>query len=274
MIMFYNNFLALQRILLWPIFQILYILFFVIYFQIVPSIFQLFLGVLFILIIEGVGTSICLHRYFSHTAFKTSRIFQFVLGFIGSITNHGPLLWWSSIHNRHHAHCDSPEDPHSVTQTNFFYAYVGFMLYEGDYKLKCLPRKYRKIELLFLNQVPFAPLFIFSFLLINMTSVATFVYVYWIPSVITLLFTLRSNLINHPKSNKKKCKAVDNPGIIPKVGFILGEGFHADHHNYAGRAKRPGLDLPYLLVLKPLNYFGIIWDLKQMYSANKLQTET
>ena len=68
---------------------------------------------------------------------------------------------------------------------------------------------------------------------------------------------------------QKKCKAVDDPGVIPKVGVILGEGFHADHHKYVGRAKRPGKDLPYFLYLKPLNYLGIIWDLKQMYPANK-----
>jgi len=79
----YKNVLAIQRILLWPIFQLVYILLFIIYFQLVPSIFQLFLGTLSILTIEGIGLSICLHRYFAHTAFKTSRIFQFVLGFFG-----------------------------------------------------------------------------------------------------------------------------------------------------------------------------------------------
>ena len=269
MMIFYKNVLAIQRILLWPIFQLVYIALFIIYFQLVPSIFQLLLGTLSIIIIEGIGLSICLHRYFAHTAFKTSRIFQFVLGFLGTITNHGPILWWSSIHNRHHAYCDKPEDPHSYTQNDFFYAYVGWMLYEGDYKLKFLPKKFKKTELIFLNRFPFVPLLIVSSLLINVTSVSTFVYVYWIPSVITLLFTLWFNVVYHPKLDKKECKAVDDPGVIPKVGVILGEGFHADHHKYVGRAKRPGKDLPYFLFLKPLNYLGIIWDLKQMYPANK-----
>ena len=56
-------------------------------------------------------------------------------------------------------------------------------------------KKVKQTELIFLNRFPFVPLLIGISLLINVTSVSTFVYVYWIPSVITLLFTVVTPLI-------------------------------------------------------------------------------
>ena len=48
----------------------------------------------------GFGMSMCLHRYFAHGAFKTSRGVQFLLALIGSMSLQGGILWWSSKHNR------------------------------------------------------------------------------------------------------------------------------------------------------------------------------
>jgi hypothetical protein len=46
------------------------------------------------------------HRYFAHRAYKTSRVFQFVLAWLGcSALQKGPL-WWAAHHRRHHRHSD------------------------------------------------------------------------------------------------------------------------------------------------------------------------
>ena len=42
----------------------------------------------------------------------------------------GPV-WWASKHRRHHKFCDKPEDPHSWTQTNFLYAWIGWTSFES-----------------------------------------------------------------------------------------------------------------------------------------------
>ena len=44
---------------------------------------------------------------------------------------------------------------------------------------------------------------------------------------------------------------------------LVGEAFHEDHHEYPRRAHRPGYDMPYALVLQPLEKLGLIWDLQQ-----------
>jgi stearoyl-CoA desaturase (delta-9 desaturase) len=66
------------------------------------------------------------HRYFSHRGYKTSRIFQFVLAFLGtSCTQKGPL-WWAATHRRHHRYSDQPGDPHSPKE-GFWYSHQGWI---------------------------------------------------------------------------------------------------------------------------------------------------
>jgi stearoyl-CoA desaturase (Delta-9 desaturase) len=41
------------------------------------------------------------HRYFSHRAYSTSRVFQFLLAFAAQSTAQKSVLWWAAMH-RHH----------------------------------------------------------------------------------------------------------------------------------------------------------------------------
>ena len=59
------------------------------------------------------------HRYFSHNSFKTSRPFQFILGFLGTMAAQKDPLWWASHHRLHHAHADTELDPHSARIKGF-----------------------------------------------------------------------------------------------------------------------------------------------------------
>merc|ERR1719352_2024244 len=70
--------------------------------------------------------SACLHRYFSHKGFKCGRVTQFALHVTGCLASQGPPLWWASKHRRHHAHCDTPLDPHSPVVYSDLYAWIGW----------------------------------------------------------------------------------------------------------------------------------------------------
>src|SRR5690242_16445810 len=59
------------------------------------------------------------HRYFSHRSFKTSRWFQFVLAFLGSLSVQKGVLWWAAHHRHHHRFSDQQEDVHSPIQRGF-----------------------------------------------------------------------------------------------------------------------------------------------------------
>src|SRR3954471_10447225 len=68
------------------------------------------------------------HRYFAHRAYKTSRVFQFLLALLGSsATQKGPL-WWAAAHRVHHKYSDTPKDVHSPKQRGFWYAHIGWWL--------------------------------------------------------------------------------------------------------------------------------------------------
>jgi stearoyl-CoA desaturase (Delta-9 desaturase) len=64
-------------------------------------------------VMTGVGISVGYHRLFTHRAFETNRVVQFVLAVLGSMAVEGPLLKWAALHRRHHQHSDTRDDPHS-----------------------------------------------------------------------------------------------------------------------------------------------------------------
>jgi stearoyl-CoA desaturase (delta-9 desaturase) len=63
--------------------------------------------------LTGLGISVGFHRLFTHRAFDTHPVIQFILGVLGSMAVQGPLLRWAAYHRLHHQHSDQPDDPHS-----------------------------------------------------------------------------------------------------------------------------------------------------------------
>ena len=53
------------------------------------------------------------HRYFSHRAFRASRITQFVMAVLGCTAGQRGPIWWAAHHREHHLAADTPDDPHS-----------------------------------------------------------------------------------------------------------------------------------------------------------------
>tara|TARA_B100000530_G_C15899461_1_gene464767 strand:+ start:444 stop:1292 length:849 start_codon:yes stop_codon:yes gene_type:complete len=59
------------------------------------------------------GTDIGLHRYDAHKSFKTSKAKRIFLLFWSIPCMSGSPLHWAVVHRKHHAECDSENDPHS-----------------------------------------------------------------------------------------------------------------------------------------------------------------
>ena len=68
------------------------------------------------------------HRYFSHRAFKTGRIFQFILAWVGTSSAQLGPMWWAANHRHHHQHSDKEEDIHSPVVKDAFWAHIGWVL--------------------------------------------------------------------------------------------------------------------------------------------------
>jgi stearoyl-CoA desaturase (delta-9 desaturase) len=230
----------------------------------------------------GCCMSICLHRYFAHNAFSTSRPFQFVLGIVGSMAIQGGVLWWASKHLRHHKHCDTAKDPHSPTQTSEMYAWLWWMYYETHHDWVYLPKRLLTPEMLLINLLFPFPNALLTLALVPYLGKEWALFVCWVPGIFGALATTRFNVEYHPPHDDHEVdeciginKESGDKGIGPlrlewlavycpwMFEPLVGEAFHLDHHEHPRRAHRPGYDVPYTLVLKPLADLGIIWDLQQ-----------
>lgn len=60
------------------------------------------------------GVELGYHRLLTHRSYKASRGLKIALAGLGSMAFQGPVIWWSSIHRKHHKHSDAPGDPHSM----------------------------------------------------------------------------------------------------------------------------------------------------------------
>src|SRR5262245_13650252 len=63
-------------------------------------------------VVRMFGITAGYHRYFAHRAYKTSRLFQFVLAWLGCMAMQKGPLWWAGHHRQHHKHSDQEDDPH------------------------------------------------------------------------------------------------------------------------------------------------------------------
>lgn len=64
-------------------------------------------------VLTVLGITVGFHRLFTHRAFETNRVVEFILGVLGSMAVQGRLFTWVALHRRHHQHSDEVNDPHS-----------------------------------------------------------------------------------------------------------------------------------------------------------------
>ncbi len=71
---------------------------------------ELFLGMWFV---SGIGITVGFHRHFAHKGFKTNTPVKVIVTIMGCMAAQGPLIYWVSLHRRHHENSDQIGDPHS-----------------------------------------------------------------------------------------------------------------------------------------------------------------
>ena len=207
------------------------------------------------------------HRYFSHRAFKTSRVFQFILAFIAMTTSQRGVLWWAAHHRRHHKHSDQPGDLHSPVTHGFWRSHVLWMFLEGasDTDTDRIKDFAKYPELRWLDRwfvVPPILLGLSCWLLFGMTGLV--VGFFW-STVLTWHGTFLINSLAHV-FGKRRFETSDDSRNNPLLALItLGEGWHNNHHRYQASARNGfywwELDITYAS-LKVLSWLGIVWDLR------------
>ncbi len=243
--------------------------------------FILFFGLWFI---SGLGVTLGYHRHVGHRAFKASNFVRGTLIGMGFLGTQGPLISWAATHRLHHSSSDEPDDPHSPNLhgkdlfsriKGLFHAQVMWMrkhdypsvshfvpdLYHDRFIMK-LDRYYMKVAIAGLIFPAVVGAFYYQTLIGTLNCflwgsvIRLFVVDHIIWSINSVLHTTGKRLFETGDESR-------NGYFISLI--TLGESFHNNHHAFPGSAffglawYRPD---PAYWVLKTLEYFGLVWDIR------------
>lgn len=187
----------------------------------------------------GFGITAGYHRLFSHRSFKSTKVFDAIALFFGTMGCQGSALRWCFDHRLHHAHVDTDADPYSINK-GFWYAHF-LWIFERQ-----LPIDPKVVPDLMKN-----PLIMFQHnyygTLMVATNVIAWAFVGWMLddylgafmiAVLARMFFLHHctwfiNSLAHTWGDKPFCQeqtAVNN-AVIALLTF--GEGYHNFHHTFA-----------------------------------------
>lgn len=208
------------------------------------------------------------HRYFSHRAYKTSRAFQFVLAFLGTLSLQKGVLWWAAHHRIHHKHSDDEKDIHSPVQRGLYWAHQGWILC-GRYN----PTDWARIqdfakypELRWLNKYYVLPPIAVGVVLYLIGGMHAFIWGGIVSTVFLWHGTFTINSLSHVWGRRRYQTTDDSRNNLVLALLTMGEGWHNNHHHYQSTANQGffwwEIDASYY-ILKALSWIGVVWDLRK-----------
>jgi len=217
------------------------------------------------------------HRYFSHHSFRTSRVFQFVMAWIGTSSMQNGPLWWASWHRRHHKYSDTVMDPHSPVYRGFWYAHIGWALDSSHANPDLSNVRDLTIypELVFLDRHKWLPIIVY---IVGCFALAGWSGVVWGFSISTVLLyhaTLCINSLAHTWGTRRYNTPDRSRNNALLAILTLGEGWHNNHHHYMSSVRQGFLwweiDVSYY-TLKVLSLFRVVWRLREPPVESLLNT--
>ncbi|NMO15952.1 acyl-CoA desaturase [Pyxidicoccus fallax] len=214
------------------------------------------------------------HRYFSHRAFKTGRVFQFILAFVGSTSTQKGVLWWAANHRHHHRYSDQPEDIHSPIQRGFWWSHMNWILCDkyGETKMEAIKDFARYPELVWLNRFHLVPPVLLAVALYFIGGFSMLVWGFFVSTTLLWHGTFTINSLSHV-FGKRRYKTTDTSRNNWLLALItLGEGWHNNHHYHQNTANQGWfwweVDISYY-TLKALSWVGVVEGLRMPSESTK-----
>ena len=220
------------------------------------------------------------HRYFCHKAFRTTRVFQFVLAWLGTSSAQKGPLWWAGHHRSHHRYSDTEEDVHPPGVKGFYWAHAGWIMSPKNQrtKIEWVPDLAKYPELVWLDRNHYvAPIAL---------GVTLFALGQWLASayplletsgwqlVVVALFcsttllyhvTFAVNSVGHQFGSRRYSTNDESRNSLWLALVTGGEGWHNNHHRYP-TSERQGfywweIDFTHYGVVF-LSWLRIVWDVR------------
>ena len=208
------------------------------------------------------------HRYFSHRAYKTSRVMQFILGFFGTMCVQKGPLWWAAHHRAHHKFADTVDDPHSPRQRGLLWAHVGWIVSPENNRTRMenVRDLERYPELVWLNRYHLIPVILYAAVLSLTLGWFGFVWGFLVSTVLLWHGTLTINSLTHIFGKRRYELNDDSLNSFPLAVITMGEGWHNNHHFYQSTANQGfywwEFD-PSYYILVALSRVGLVSDLRK-----------
>ena len=235
------------------------------------------------------GLTAFYHRYFSHRAFKTSRLVQFLGALLGNAAGQRGPIWWAAHHRHHHRAADKPDDIHSPVQQGFIWSHMLWLMtreaYGTDHRKVKDWLKYPELRLLerfdFLAPAMLAlSMFVLGEVIqavsphSGTSGLQMLVWGFIISTVTLYHVTFGINSLAHTFGTRRFETNDDSRNNFWLALVTFGEGWHNNHHHFPSSARQGfrwwEIDISYYMLVI-MSWFGLVWDLKPV-PAHALQS--
>lgn len=228
-------------------------------------------------LVRAFGISVGYHRYLSHRAFGTSRMFQFALCFVGCAAAQLGPLWWAAHHADHHRFSDTERDPHSPRAHGFFWAHLGWLLRRkySEPPLENVRELLQQAELRFLDRFYLLPPLLLVGLLFSLGSwlahapalgtngLQLVVWGFFVSTTLLYHVTFAVNSVAHSLGSRRFEIPDESRNNALVALLTVGEGWQNNHHAFPCSA-RAGLGPwqfdPTWHLIRLLETLGLVWD--------------
>jgi stearoyl-CoA desaturase (delta-9 desaturase) len=207
------------------------------------------------------------HRYFSHRAYETSRVFQFVLAAMAQTTAQKSVLWWAANHRDHHLHSDTEFDVHSPRHFGFVYSHLGW-IFARRHETTNFARVAdlaQYPELMWLHRHELAPPFALALACFAAAGWPGLIVGFFWSTVAVYHATFSINSLAHVVGRRRYVTGDDSRNNWLLAIFTMGEGWHNNHHAFQSSV-RQGFRWweydPTFYFLRLLERLGLVWKLK------------
>lgn len=209
------------------------------------------------------------HRYFAHRAFKTSRVFQFLLAIAAQSAAQKGVLWWASHHRFHHKHSDAETDVHSARRRGFWYAHVGWLFNpewsDTHWTLVSDLARFPELRVLNRSSIHFLPAVVLALTWLALGGLEGLVWGFFVSTVLLWHGSFSINSLAHIFGSQRYQTNDDSRNNWLLALITTGEGWHNNHHHYQSSARQGfrwwEIDVTYYC-LRALAALGLIWDLR------------
>jgi stearoyl-CoA desaturase (delta-9 desaturase) len=208
------------------------------------------------------------HRYFSHRAYETSRVFQFLLAALAQSTSQKSVLWWAANHRDHHLHSDTELDVHSPRQMGFIYSHVGWIFSRGQETMNVnrIADFAKYPELMWLHRYEQLPAFLLAVLCFAVAGWPGLIVGFFWSTVAVYHGTFSINSLAHLVGRRRYITGDDSRNNWLLAIITMGEGWHNNHHAYQSSARQGFYWWEYdptFYLLTLLERLGLVWNLKR-----------